>query len=194
MVPLPVRLFVEQAVRLIQDNKSLSDLPVSLPDIYFRHLRQINPSDSSTENFLGVDRMIRVAKILAKLAIAKDYVPKGFLRSEAVAKLEMAGEPVNMSVDPIIRLQMNGVLLEKVGGIDIHLRFALDPIAEFLAAALFAEDCGADADKWDAIFAESSQSSWISSRLKAHSTSLWAAQRVGSTTSKLKSRSIPLFS
>ncbi|MGI8989163.1 MAG: hypothetical protein ACR2I2_06215 [Bryobacteraceae bacterium] len=38
--------------------------------------------------------------------------------------------------DPIERLTLNGILIEKQGGMYVRLRFALDPIAEFPAAAV----------------------------------------------------------
>jgi hypothetical protein len=79
-VPLPVRLFVEQAVRLLRGGKRLDDLPLSLPDVYFRHLRGVNPEDPSAQHFLDGDRMLKVAKLLGKVAVGVDYIPKEFSR------------------------------------------------------------------------------------------------------------------
>jgi photosystem II stability/assembly factor-like uncharacterized protein len=166
LVPLPVRLFVEQAVRLLHDGKELDDLPLSLPEVYFRHLRQINPEHASAQHFLDGDRMFKVAKLLGKVAVGKDYIPKEFSRNYALAELVAAGETVTASCDPTVRLRMNGVLLERSGGIDAQLRFALDPIAEFLAAAAHAEECGADADMWEAILLQSNHAPGFQAALK----------------------------
>ncbi|MBZ5615886.1 MAG: hypothetical protein LAO23_17910 [Acidobacteriia bacterium] len=155
LVPLPVRLFVEQAVRLLQTGSELNELPRSLPDVYLRHLRQVNPEDPSAQHFLDKDRMLKVAKILGKTAVGKDYVPKEFSRNDAIAELKAAGEVVSASSDPTVRLRMNGVLLEKPEGIDTRLRFALDPVAEFLAAAAYAEECGSDTDQWNKVLSQS---------------------------------------
>lgn len=155
LVPLVVRLFVEQAVRLLQSGKTLDNLPLSLPDVYFRHLRQVNPDDPSVPHFLDGDRMLSVSKLLGKLAIGQDFIPKEFSKQQAVAALVAGGEAVTNSSDPIIRLTLNGVLLEKPGGLVTKFRFSLDPIAEFLAAAAYADECGENREKWETILTQS---------------------------------------
>jgi hypothetical protein len=100
LVPLPVRLFIEQAVRLLREGKQVDDLPLSLPDVYFRHLRQVNPEDPSAQHFLDGDRMLKVAKLLGKVAVGKDYIPKEFFRNDALAELKAASETVTASCDP----------------------------------------------------------------------------------------------
>jgi photosystem II stability/assembly factor-like uncharacterized protein len=154
LLPLPVRLFVEEAVRLVREAKGLDDLPISLPEVYFRHLRRVNPDDPSVQHFLDGDRMLKVAKLLAKVAIGRDFIPREFRKEEATAALKSVGEVVSVSCDPTVRLRMNGVLVEKSGGLGTQLRFALDQIAEFLAAAQYAEECAADAEKWKALLSQ----------------------------------------
>ena len=53
---------------------------------------------------------------------------------------------------------MNGVLVEKQAGTQSRLRFALDPVAEFLAAAWYADECEIDNGQLEAILAESETS------------------------------------
>jgi hypothetical protein len=43
ILPLPVVLFVSDAVALVKNGKSLDELPNSLPDVYANYLRRINP-------------------------------------------------------------------------------------------------------------------------------------------------------
>jgi hypothetical protein len=43
MLPLPVVLFISDAVSLVKQGRSLEDLPKSLPDVYAKYLRRINP-------------------------------------------------------------------------------------------------------------------------------------------------------
>jgi hypothetical protein len=115
----------------------------------------VNPQDTTLLHFVDDDRMLKVAKILAKTALGSDYIPKEFNRSEAVAALLAVSEPVTAGCDPIKRLALNGVLIEKPGGLNVRLRFAFDPIAEILAAVAHGEDCGRDLEKWDRLELES---------------------------------------
>jgi hypothetical protein len=57
--------------------------------------------------------------------------------------------------DPIDRLKKNGVLIERELGPYSRLRFTLDPIAEFLAASAYAEECGSDEQRWNQILMSS---------------------------------------
>jgi hypothetical protein len=155
LVPLVVRLFVEQAVRLLQAGKTLDQLPLSLPDVYFQHLRQVNPTDPSVPHFLDVDRMLSAAKLLGKLALGQDYIPKEFSKEQAIAALAAGGEMVTAASNPLVRLKLNGVLLEKAGGFVTRFRFSLDPMAEFLAAAAYADECRKDSTQWEAILSQS---------------------------------------
>ena len=141
LVPLVVRLFVEEAARLLKSGKALDNLPVSLPDVYFRHLRQVNPDDPSVPYFLPMEIMLGSSKLLGKLALQPDFIPKEFTRQQAVGALGAGGYSVTNSSDPLVRLTLNGVLFEMEGGIATKFRFSLDPIAEFLAAAAYADEC-----------------------------------------------------
>jgi hypothetical protein len=159
-------LFVEQAVQLVEDGRALEELPVSLPEVYFLHLRRVNPQDPSLPNYLHNDRMIKIAKVLGRVALEPNFIPKEFSRSQALAALKTAGESVAETSDPIERLKLNGVVVEKEGGFDTRLRFAFDPIAEFLAAAEYHEEYGSDQTKWDAVVERSSQAPGFQSALK----------------------------
>jgi hypothetical protein len=143
-----VRLFVEQAFKLIREGRSLDELPSTLPEIYFLHLRLINPQDQNSPHFLDNEAMFKVAKALAKLAVGSDYVPKEFPRQAAAPVLLSIGEPISTQRDPLERLKLNGVLMEKPAGLGPRYRFTLDPIAEFLAAVAYAEEFGSDPDRW----------------------------------------------
>jgi len=147
LTPLPVRLFVEQAVQLVREGKSLDYLPSSLPEVFLRQIRIVNPENTSLANFIPTDRLLKVAFTLAKISLGADFVPKEFSRSDAIEEI---GEPEHNS-DPVRRLVLNTVLIEKQGGRESRLRFALDPVAEFLAAVWYGERCGSDRGKWDEI-------------------------------------------
>ena len=82
LIPLPVRLFVEQAVQLVRAGKQLHDLPVSLPGVYFQHLRLVNPQDPGLPHFVANDRLVKVAKAIAKTALGGDFIPRSSLATE----------------------------------------------------------------------------------------------------------------
>lgn len=147
-MPLPVRLFVEQALRLIREGKGLGDMPLSLPEIFADHLRQVNPNDPKVERYLEMNRMLKVAKVVAKLSLGSDLVPKEVTRNALEAALKDAGETVRDSCDPLKRLVLNGVLTERTQGTALLYRFALDPMAEYIGAEAIADDCGADHERW----------------------------------------------
>jgi photosystem II stability/assembly factor-like uncharacterized protein len=133
ILPLPVRLFVEEAKHLIDTSQSLDALPLSVPEIYAGYLEQINPDNPSVPNFMSQTEMHRAAMVLAKLALADDFIPKEFDGSDANDELRRSGRDLQ-KLDPVQRLLDNGVLTSKGPLISRRLKFALDPVAEHLAA------------------------------------------------------------
>jgi len=146
IVPLPVRLFVEDARRLIRAGLPLNDLPLSIPDVYFRYLEQVNPSQPQVPNFMTNPEMLKAAMLLAKLALGDDFIPKEFFRDDATGLLKEDGWAEPQKLDPVQRLIDNGILIEKTALGYRRLRFALDPIAEHLAAARYVRSCRRDAE------------------------------------------------
>jgi hypothetical protein len=140
ILPLPVLLFVEEAIRLVDSGRSLDDLPVSLPDVYFRYLERVNPKDPGVRNFMPSDDFLRASMLVAKLALGEDFVPKEFFRDDTRALLVENGWK-DEKLDPIQRMLDNGILIEKTVIGHRRLRFALDPVAESLAASLYVRRC-----------------------------------------------------
>jgi hypothetical protein len=66
-----------QPRRHLKAGRGLSELPTSLPDVYAHYLKSVNPKTPGVENGLPDDYMLRAAKMLAKLALGSDYIPKG---------------------------------------------------------------------------------------------------------------------
>jgi GTPase SAR1 family protein len=166
LVPLPVRLFVEQAVELIRKGKGIDDIPISLPEIFAENLRQVNPDDPKALHFLEVNRMLKVAKLVAKLSLGADYIPKEITRDAAILAIQSGGEAVNDSCDPLRRLSLNGVLAERTQGAALLYRYSLDPMAEYIGAEAVADDCGADRAKWKEIFDKSTNSPGFQTALR----------------------------
>jgi hypothetical protein len=149
ILPLPVRLFVEEAKRLIRAGLPLDTLPLSIPEVYSRYLEQVNPNEPSLPNFMTPTEMLRAATVLAKLALTGDFVPKEFYDDEAATALRQSGWADPQKLDPVRRLIDNGILIQKGPLVSRRLQFALDPIAEFLAATSWVRECGNGAGRLD---------------------------------------------
>ena len=148
VTPLLVMTFVEQAVdqAAIPGAPDLDTLPKNVPEVYFEYLRRVNPSDSSAANYLPDDDMMHAAKVIARVEIGDDFQPKRVDKKDIQAALQQSG--LNEQPDSVQRLLDNQVLESKVVGASTLVAFALDPIAEYLAAFAHAEDCGADETSW----------------------------------------------
>jgi hypothetical protein len=142
--PLLVRLFVDRAVRLRKSGGGFDSLPGSIPETYFEYLRALNPEDPSVPHALTHTAMLQCARTIAAASLAKlsfpEYVPVDALRSQLASH--------GQNADPIERLTLNGVLIGRFVGTRYMVRFALDPIAEYLAADQFLEDCAAGAQSY----------------------------------------------
>jgi hypothetical protein len=79
--------------------------------------------------------------LLAKLALGEDFIPKEFFRDDAMGLLKENGWGDPQKLDPVQRLIDNGILIEKTALGFQRLRFALDPIAENLAATHYVRAC-----------------------------------------------------
>jgi hypothetical protein len=161
-----VRLFVEQAIDFLSMGKTLDDLPTSLPEVYAQYLKQVNPKTGAASNSLSDEEMLKVAKTLGKLALHPNYVPKEFSPEAAREALKSDGWTSFDPIDPVERLQSNGVLFQREIGAYTRYRFALDPIAEFLGAFAYAEECGANRDSWNQILESSAAAPGFQSALK----------------------------
>src|ERR1035438_3492730 len=104
VLPLPVRLFVGEAKRIIHAGRSLDTLPLSVPEVYSRYIEQVNPEEPSLPNFMTPPEMLRAATVLAQLALSGDLVPKEFYADEAAIELRKAGWGDPQKLDPVRRL------------------------------------------------------------------------------------------
>ena len=141
VLPLPVVLFVSSAIRLMKEKRNLDEIPNSLPAVYADYLRRLNPKIGGTPNSMTDEDMLAVAKVLAKLAVGNDYIPREFTREHGFERLRCEVSGLPKEVDPLKRLTDNGVLLFNWRGATAVYRFALDPVAEFLAAEAHFDNC-----------------------------------------------------
>jgi hypothetical protein len=141
MLPLPVVLFVSDAIALLKSGGSLDELPDSLPGVYANYLKRVNPKNPGIDNRMDDEAMLRAAKALAKFALGGDYVPKEFARQRGLEWLRTEAPDLPAGSNALSRLSANGVLLSREVGATTIYRFALDPIAEFLAAEAHCDSC-----------------------------------------------------
>jgi hypothetical protein len=133
----------------------MDELPTSLPEIFADHLREVNPVGLGAEHWLSEDRMLKVAKVIAKTSLGEDYIPKEVTRERLEEALKAVGEAITESNDPLKRLELNGVLAIRRQGAAKLCRFALDPMAEYIGAEAIGDDCGTDREKWKAVLESS---------------------------------------
>jgi photosystem II stability/assembly factor-like uncharacterized protein len=148
LTPLLVRLYVTKAMTLAGRGASLDELPRSIPEAYFDYLRSVNPEAPSLLHGMHPKEMLRSAELIAEMTLRDDLVPKEVLRSEVRKRLLESGWPNPAMLDPVERLMINGVLVEKEAGTDSLIRFILDPVAEYLGGMAMAKECGTDAARW----------------------------------------------
>lgn len=139
VTPLLVKMFVDGAVNILAAGETLAALPHDIPGVFIDYLRRVHPRGSASGEGDDVDKFILTAKILAHISLGARQVPGDFSEQEARAKIETRfkdGAGTGM-LDALV----GGGVIEKrpIGGIAV-LRFALDPVAEYLAAMLFIEE------------------------------------------------------
>ena len=144
VLPLPVILFVTSAIDLITNMRSLDEVPKSLPNIYTDYLRRINPKTAGVANAMSDVDMLAAVKALAKFAVGSNHIPKEFNGQQATECIRSKVPALPQQIDPLAKLTDNGVLMFKWLGATPTYRFALDPIAEFLAAEAHFDECGND--------------------------------------------------
>ncbi len=138
VTPILVKLIIEIALKTT-DNKErdfqtiISRMPDSIPDVYYRYLVHVNPSNPSTPDYLPQQAMLQIAEILGRLSLGNNFIPRDF--EEAIARKTIAQEYSHLSCDPIRRFIDNGILTRKESFARSYLRFNIDPLAEYLAAS-----------------------------------------------------------
>lgn len=154
VTPLLVRLFVDRALTLVSQGESLDHLPRSIPATFADELRDKNPTDAGAPHFMLHDQMFRAARLLARESLGDNYVPQEITLDKARDVLRAAGWTNPATLDPVTRLQMNGALILRDEGTRTTVSFALDPVAEFLAAESYVEEIGMDIDRMEALRAK----------------------------------------
>ncbi len=152
VTPLLVTLFVDSALARSRAHRSLEELPTSVPEVYLDYLRRLNPKQGGIPHAIDDQTILDAARIMARTRLAENFVP-GDVRRDAV---EAALAEKGLGFEPrqlIDRLIGNGVVEQFEMGAIALLRFALDPVAEYLAAIEAVHELGRDPRAWHDAFA-----------------------------------------
>lgn len=146
VTPLLIKLFVDNAIRQVQNQAGLDTLPNSVPETFLAYLRNVNPRDP-TQDYVPDEKMIPAARVLGWCSLQQHFIPMDFGRDVAESELRKAGL-WDDKADVIARLVANGVLEQRDIGGNRFLRLGLDPLAEYLAALYWVMQLKNNAAAW----------------------------------------------
>jgi photosystem II stability/assembly factor-like uncharacterized protein len=146
VTPLLVRLYLEQAVEIINQGRSLDEMPPSIPELFVAYLKAVHRS--ARPSGLSNERMLTGAQEIAAEMLKERYVPKEVPKTRLEQRLSKFDWFSN-ECDPIQALLSSGVLTARDVGAESLVRFTLDPVAEFFAAKAYGDHCGSDKSRWN---------------------------------------------
>jgi hypothetical protein len=110
-----------------------------VPEIFVDYLRRVHSGPAADTRDSPEDEFFRAARVVAKASLGARMVPSDFSADEATTALEAAGLGAR-ATELLAALTSRGVIEHRaLGGISI-LRFALNPVAEYLAAIQMVSD------------------------------------------------------
>lgn len=148
ITPLLIRLFADNAVAVVRKHNDLEGLATTIPETILDYLKRVNPEGPQVPNPIEDDIMIQSAKRLAQLELGNTFVPANWVdRTEAFVRLEQYGFK---AIEEILDcLRANGILHEDNAAGASRVKFALDPVTEYLAGLQMVTDCKDNAEAWD---------------------------------------------
>jgi HEAT repeat protein len=137
---LLAKLYAEQMISL-KEEASASGLPDNIPELMLSYLNQVNRGASGND---PDDRTVqRDAKAIAWECLRRTYRPAQAKRNAALAALGGDGAESRLEY-----LETRLRLIQTVGAARDQIRFALDPLAEYLAALHLLRYLGEEPDLW----------------------------------------------
>jgi HEAT repeat protein len=139
---LLAKLFAEQMIAL-KEGSAEQELPDNIPDLMLSYLNELNRGATAND---PDDRTVHAtARIVAWECLRATLLPKAAALGAVLTAL--GGSDANRRLDYLKdRLR----LVRTIGPAKDQIRFALDPLAEYLAGLHLVEDHGAAEEKWRA--------------------------------------------
>jgi HEAT repeat protein len=141
---LLAKLYAEQLISAKEGYQS-ADLPENIPDLMLSYLNELNRD--VTEDKLADRTLHQDAKAIAWECLKERYRPASAHIKDAIAALKIpdADQRLHYLESKLRLLQIVGVGKE-------NLRFALDPVAEYLAGLYLVDLYKTDSQKWQDFF------------------------------------------
>ncbi|UBF29694.1 HEAT repeat domain-containing protein [Kovacikia minuta CCNUW1] len=144
---LLAKLYAEQMIARKEDEQSkaemqdLAALPKNIPDLMLSYLNELNRG--ALENQFDDRTVHQDAKAIAWECLQNTYRPASAKRDAAL--IAMAGENAEARLK---HLENRLRIVQTIGAAQNHVRFTLDPLAEYLAAFHIVEKYGSDSNSW----------------------------------------------
>jgi hypothetical protein len=150
VTPLLVRVFVSQAVEVGRRGGPVEELASNVPDAYFNYVERLDSTQASADSadMEAGARARGAAALAAFVELGSDFRPKHVPRDTMRQAFENQSRWDKASVDPLTRMVSSGLLVTRQVGAEVLIKFALDPLAECLAAHEHARHCGPDLARW----------------------------------------------
>ncbi|RFM30832.1 hypothetical protein [Chitinophaga silvisoli] len=138
VTPILVKLIIEIALKKEGNDERdfqtiLTEMPDSIPDVYYQYLVHVNPKNPAAANYLPKQEMLQIAELLGRMSLGNNFLPQDFLEKDA--RRVIADVYGSMPGDPIQRFIDNGILTRRESLATSYLRFNIDTLAEYLAAS-----------------------------------------------------------
>lgn len=139
-----LKLYAEQLISAKEGYQS-ADLPENIPDLMLSYLNELNRD--VTEDKLADRTLHQDAKAIAWECLKERYRPASAHIKDAIAALSAPDADQRLHY-----LESKLRLLQTVGVAKENLRFALDPVAEYLAGLYLVDLYKTDSQKWQDFF------------------------------------------
>ena len=138
-------LYAEQMIAKAE--RAIADLPDNIPELMLHYLNQLNRN--LEDNKLDDRAVHRVAKAIAWQCLKRTYRPAEAKRDDILTALDRDDAAARLDY-----LENRLRVIQTVGAAKDKIRFALDPLAEYLAALQMVELYGDNEQSWRDFFAK----------------------------------------
>jgi hypothetical protein len=146
---LLAKLYAEQTIAAKEG--TAADLPDNIPDLMLGYLNELNRG--AAENEPDNRTVQRDAKAIAWECLKQTYKPASAKRDDVLAVLAALNGNNNAEVN-LKHLEKRLRLIQTVGSAQDKIRFALDPLAEYLAGLYLVEHYRDNEIKWREFLAQ----------------------------------------